>query len=111
MADFQGQWVPHDEDELALVQGLYAVTAEAQQAGIAVDDIVAAAQFVALSIHTVDEEDVPVPEGPVETRREDCPECGEDIESVKPFIGGEVEINPCGCFSEYQRVAGWLDDG
>lgn len=109
MVEIQGQIVPTDEEEMEFLEDLYAVTGEARKAGLDVDDIVISLNFVAASIRAADEQDSPEgPDAVAESKIEDCPQCGEEIENVKPFIGGEVEVQPCGCSIYHERVAGWL---
>lgn len=112
MVDLQGQIIPTSEEEYDLLQGLYEVTGEAQRAGIPTEEIVASLTFVAASIMVYGDEDPPEPpERPADTRRETCPNCGETIETVNPYVGGDVEIEPCGCFVTTDAVPGWIDDG
>lgn len=108
--ELQGQIVPTSDAEWALLQGLYEVTGEAHDAGIPDDEIVMSLAFVAASIQAYGDEELPeTPEGPVDEPREDCPECNEPIEDIKPFIGGECEVVPCGCYVEHLLVSGWID--
>ena len=110
MGELQGQWVPSSEEEFALIKGLYGVTGEAQQRGVDIEDIVTALHFVGLSIATMDEDEVPEPPKRADKKREDCPECGTEIDEVRPFMGGDVEVSPCGCFVTVHQVPGWFED-
>lgn len=96
MVDLQGQIVPESQAELDLLNAIYAVTAEAEEAGVDPEDIVVTLNFAAASINAfgdidpAEPPDVPSPE----TR---CPECGEAIDDVLTALGGHVEVRPCGC--------------
>lgn len=108
MVDLQGQIVPTCEEEYDLLRGLYEVTGEARKNDVPNEEIVATLNFVAASISVYDDEDRPEPpEIPAEKRREACPECGETIEGINPYMGGDVEIEPCGCYVDAEEIPGW----
>lgn len=110
MVDLQGQIVPENEVEWELLQRLYEVTGDAFDQGVETDEIVTSLAFVACSIlATEDVEAVEPSEPPVKERRTDCPDCGEEIEDVRPFVGGIAEVRPCRCTVETAEVPGWFD--
>lgn len=112
MAELQGQIIPESEAEYALLRALYEATGEAQRDGVDTSDIVASLNFVAASIQAFDDaESLPdEPAEPTETKREDCPVCGEAIQSVAVSIGGGARIDPCGCEVDAEAVEGWVEN-
>jgi len=109
MVQLQGQVVPTTEAEYELLRGLYEVTGEAKQSDVPSEEIVASLTFVAASIMTVADEETPEPpERPADTRRETCPDCGEEIDDVNPYMGGDVEVLSCGCYVDADDVPGWV---
>lgn len=112
MAELRGTWLPQTEAEAEFIETVNAVSQQAYEDGVEQEDIVSGLNFLAATIakHEADTDDVPMPEPP--EKREDCPECGEGIASVRAFIGGECIVSPCGCSVESQLVEGWvMDDG
>ena len=114
MVEVQGGIVPETEAEYELLMTLLEATADAHtERGVPEKDIAQLLNFAAMSV--VDSSDgsaidqLEREDDSVE-KAEHCPQCGEEIESVRPFIGGDVEIDPCGCSVEHTRVAGWIDD-
>lgn len=109
MVDLQGQIVPTSEEEYELLQGLYEVTGEARKADVPTEEIVASLTFVAASIMAYEDGEMEEPpERPAEQRRDTCPDCGEEIEEVDPYMGGDVEILPCGCYVDAGDVPNWV---
>lgn len=109
MAEFNGMWQPETEAEWNLLRGLLDVTGQAKEDGVPSDAIVTATIFAAVSIHEFGDEEMPEPpEGPVDVRREDCPECGEEIVEVFASVGGDCEVSPCGCVVDAYDVPKWV---
>lgn len=111
MADLNGQWVPENEEEMDWLMAVNGITKSAYADGIEKEALVSGLMWLAGSIVMVDGEP---PEEPVEEpdppeKRDDCPECGADIESVRSFVGGEVLVSPCGCAVTVHQVPGWVD--
>jgi len=112
MVDLQGQVVPKTEEEYQLLNDIYAVTGEAFENGVDRESISVSLQFAAMSILASEDTGTveQPPEGSDIEPREDCPNCGGNIEDVRAFIGGDAEVSPCGCYVEVAEVPGWLDD-
>ena len=115
MSEIRGAWVPETEAEHRLLLDLHEATRGAYDEGVDPSDIVAAMNYLgaAIALHG-DESGFKAAEEQREhdkemSKRSDCPECGGTIEAVKPFIGGDVRVDPCGCYVTVQQVAGWVD--
>lgn len=110
MVELQGQIVPTSEEEWQLLQDLYEVTGDASKAGIDTEEIVAVLNFVAVSISSYEgEEGLEAPDIPSDAKRKTCPECGEEMEDFTASLGGDVEIEPCGCQTTTEEIPGWVD--
>lgn len=109
MVDLKGQAVPETEAEWRLLRDIYDVTGDAYEDDVSKDEIAVALHFAALSIQKFGGEQIPEPAEPSDDPREDCPTCGDEIEEVKPFMGGDVEVQPCGCTVTVHQVPGWID--
>lgn len=110
MPEMQGQLVPESEVEWQLMQDLYADTAEAKQGGMSTADITTVLNFVASSIqaHDADPEAESVPDFDKHlSRAEKCPQCEHPIEAVVPSIGGEAQVQPCGCRVDRGEIPVW----
>lgn len=113
MVELQGQIVPTSEAEYRLLEALYEVTGQAHEDDVPPEEIVTTLNFVAASIMVYGDQNAEMPEvpdEPVEPEKVDeCPSCGATIEGVSPFIGGDVEVEPCGCTVTVHQVPGWVD--
>lgn len=110
MTELRGQLVPETEEEWDLLKAIYDVTGDAYEAGMEEEEIAISLHFAALSILAFGGEQIQeAPSGPSDDPREDCPGCGTEIEDVEAFIGGDVEIRPCGCTIDVDQVPGWID--
>lgn len=109
MVDLQGQIVPTSDEEYELLQDLYEVTGKARKAGVPTEEISVSLMFVASSILAYEDQEAmgEPPERPADQRRDTCPNCGEEIGEVDPYMGGDVEILPCGCYVEAKDIPGW----
>lgn len=115
MSDIRGAWVPETPAEDELLMDLHEATRKAHNAGVDPSDIVGGMNYLSAAIALYGDESGFVNAAEQrdhqeeEVKIENCPECDTPIESVKPFIGGDVRVEPCGCFATVHQVSGWID--
>lgn len=119
MADLQGGWVPETQAEWELINDLNAVTVVAYEDGVAQEDIVSALTYMATSVVTSDPqkatqsdpepEPISIEESEGSEELDECPYCGEVIEEVQAFLGGNTIVVPCGCKGHVDDFPGRFD--
>lgn len=112
MADLNGSWVPASQEEASFIMSLSALASRAYDDGVDQEAIAGGLAFMSgvVAMQDPDEETLEdLAEPPEETKRETCPDCGDDIEQVSAFIGGQCIVSPCGCNVRIGEVSGWVD--
>jgi hypothetical protein len=110
MAEIKGAWTPETDAEMDFIMGLNGLCQKAFQDGVEQDDIVGGLSFMAATVSMQDpDEDLEEAMAEPPDKRSECPDCGEEIDDVRPFIGGECIVEPCGCNVHYTLVEGWVE--
>lgn len=112
MGELEGAFVPDNSVEAEFMATVNVASKTAHDEGMALDDIAACMMFMASAILLYGDEAPEAQQPPAkdeDTKREDCPECETEIDSVRAFVGGECIIRPCACVVHHTRIPGWLD--